>query len=300
MPHIMVSTRTGTTLVPLAPAVVIGRSPGCLVRVDDPAVPAHWLELRWRGEGWAWRVLAAEDRTRGSGAVVEPGWRRMTAGNGRGTRVVLGDVSVELVDDAAPEAFLWELGTERTIEGAAMEELVEVRGPALLPLGAEGDVAAALRDGQVFVAEGPDGPRIVRAHLPGALAPTILGKLDLESGPVDAEVDLSRNVLVLSRGMSSVEVQGACVRALALYARAQELSRDGWITAAEAWSFWVALGGPTTSPMDAVGWERGRLRRLLDRAGVSSLDLLVERKKEGAMSMTRLGAGVQQVTVRNP
>ena len=252
------------------------------------------------GEGWAWRVLAAEDRTRGSGAVVEPGWRRMTAGNGRGTRVVLGDVSVELVDDAAPEAFLWELGTERAIEGAAMEELVEVRGPALLPLGAEGDVAAALRDGQVFVAEGPDGPRIVRAHLPGALAPTILGKLDLESGPVDAEVDLARNVLVLSRGMSSVEVQGACVRALALYARAQELGRDGWITAAEAWSFWVALGGPTTSPMDAVGWERGRLRRLLDRAGVSSLDLLVERKKEGAMSMTRLGAGVQQVTVRNP
>ena len=292
MPHILVTTRTGTTLVPLAPAVVIGRSPGCLVRVDDPAVPAHWLELRWRGEGWAWRVLAAEDRTRGAGAVVEPGWRRMTAGNGRGTRVVLGDVGVELVDDAAPEAFLWDFGAERAVEGAAMEELVELRGSALLPLG------AALRDGQVFVVEAPEGPRILRAHLAGALAPTVIGKLDLQAGPVEADVDLTRNVVVLSRGVSSVEVQGACVRALALYARAGELGRDGWLTAAEAWALWVDLGGPTTSPVDAVGWERGRLRRLLDRAGVSSLDLLVERKKEGAQSMTRLGSGVARVTVR--
>ena len=298
MPHILVTTRTGSTLTPLAPAVVIGRSPGCLVRVDDPAVPAHWLELRWRGEGWAWRVLAAEDRTRGAGAVVEPGWRRMTAGNGRGTRVVLGEVGIELVDDSAPEACLWDRGAERAVEGAAMEELVELRGPALLPLGAEGDFAAALRDGQVFVVEGPEGPRILRAHLAGALAPTVIGKLDLEAGPVEADVDLGRNVVVLSRGMSSVEVQGACVRALALYARAGELGRDGWLTAAEAWAFWVDLGGPTTSSVDAVGWERGRLRRLLDRAGVSSLDLLVERKKEGATSMTRLGAGVGRVTVR--
>ncbi len=298
MPHILVTTRTGATLTPLAPAVVIGRSPGCLVRVDDPAVPAHWLELRWRGEGWAWRVLAAEDRTRGAGAVVEPGWRRMGAGNGRGTRVVLGDVSVELVDDAAPEAFLWDLGAERAVEGAAMEELVEVRGASLLPLGAEGDPGAALRDGQVFIGEGADGPRILRAHLAGALAPTVIGKLDLEVGPVEAEVDLARNALVLTRGLASVEVQGACVRALALYARAPDLRRDGWVSAAEAWTLWIEMGGPSTSPVDAVGWERGRLRRLLDRAGVSSLDLLVERKKEGATSMTRLGAGVARVTVR--
>jgi hypothetical protein len=53
------------------------------------------------------------------------------------------------------------------------------------------------------------------------------------------------------------------------------------------------MGGPASSPVDAVAWERGRLRRLLHGAGVASLDLLFEQRKEGPYVRTRLGLAVE-------
>jgi hypothetical protein len=58
-----------TRIVPLAGSSLVGRGAACLVRMDDPAVPTHWLELRWIEGGWRWRTLAAAARTRGVAAA---------------------------------------------------------------------------------------------------------------------------------------------------------------------------------------------------------------------------------------
>ena len=99
----------------------------------------------------------------------------MEASGGRGTRVGLGHVAVELVAGGPPEPFAWDLLADRALSGDALEEVAEIRGATLMPLSAEGDEAAALRDGQVWLhVTGQDGapPRVLRAHVPTSLAPT--------------------------------------------------------------------------------------------------------------------------------
>ncbi len=294
---LLLTTATRTQTLPLAAATLVGRAAGCLVRVDDPAIPAHWLELRWRGDSWAWRALAAEDRTRGTGAFLEGGWRRMDATEGRGTRVSLGTTSVELLSSDPPAPFAWDLLAERPLHGDALEQVAEVRDGALLPFGAEGDPAQALRDGQVWLHEEASGVRALRAHVPDTLPHTLNAALDLRRGDITAHVDLGTNTLTLARGGTSVEVRGACVRAIAVYARAREGTPDGWLSAADVWALWVEFGGAATSPIDAVAWERGRVRRLLDKAGVAGLDALIERRKEGTTTRTRLSDRVVTLVV---
>ncbi len=300
MSHVLLTHGGRATTVPLTSATLVGRAPACLVRVHHAGVPAHWLEIRWRGAGWAWRALAAEERTRGTGASLDQGWRRMDAADGRGTRVAIADVSVELLSAEPPGVFVWDLAAERAVEGEALDELVEVRGDVLLPLSAEGDLTQALRDGQCWLHEGSDGPRMLRAHVPQLLSPTVASALDLRAGDVSAIVELAAQRLTLRRGDVRIEVRAACVRALALYARSAEGpgGERGWTSAAEAWGAWVELGGSPESPVDAVAWERGRLRRLLDRAGVAGLDALVERRKLGPYVQTRLGAVITAIDVR--
>ena len=43
----------------LPPTALVGRHPGCTIVIDQPDVPAHWLEIRWSGTVWSWRPLAA-------------------------------------------------------------------------------------------------------------------------------------------------------------------------------------------------------------------------------------------------
>ena len=300
MPLLLITVGARAHTLPLAASTLVGRASGCLARIEDDEVPAHWLEIRYRGEGWAWRVLAAEDRTRGSGAVLESGWRRMEASGGRGTRVGLGHVAVELVAGGPPEPFAWDLLAERALSGDALQEVAETRGATLMPLSAEGDEAAALRDGQVWLhATGQDGapPRVLRAHVPTSLAPTRSATLDVVLGGVTAHIDRATSTLTLSRGPLHVEVRSACVRSLAVYASARASGNDGWLSAVDAWAIWSELGGPADAPVDSVAWERGRLRRLLDKAGVSGLQLLIEHRKDGRASFTRLSELVASLSV---
>lgn len=292
MQHLLVTHGAHASTSPLAGATLIGRAPACLVRIDDASVPAHWLEVRWRGESWSWRALASSDRTRGTGAFLENGWRSMESSGGRGTRITLGNVSVELVSSSPPEPFLWDVLLDRCIDGDALDEIVEVRGGDLLPLAAEGDATQRLSDGACWISSTATGNRVFRAHLPQLLAPTLGGTLDLHAGQVSAEIDLRRNTLTLSRGDTFVEVTGTCIRALAPYERARRETADGWLSAADAWCMWVEFGGSPDAPVDAVAWERGRLRRVLDRAGVTGLDALVERRKFGNYIQTRLGPAI--------
>lgn len=280
-------------LVPLASISLVGRGSACLARVHHPACPAHWLEVRWTGTGWAWRALAAVERTRGAGRPLPDGWTAMSVEDDRGTRVNLGsDAWVELVDAGPPEPFAWDVVAAVPLDGPELEEVAEVRGDLLLPLSAEGDARQALADGACWVHHGPDGPRTFRAHVPTHFSSTQATRIDLARGEVFVLVDLADLRATLRQGQLTATVQGACVRTLVVYGNARDHG-EGWLSAAEAWAAWTELGAAEDRPLDAVGWERARLRQRLDRARVGGLDVLFETRKDGAFVKTRLGAGIE-------
>jgi hypothetical protein len=275
-------------LTPLAPVTLVGRAPACLARVDHPACPAHWLEIRWSGTQWQWRPLAAPERSRGTGRALADGWQSLERSANQGTRVALGaDAWVELLDDGPPEPFAWDVLADRPVEGPALEEVAELRGDQLLPLAAEGDPRAALADGQHWVHPTPDGPRTLRAHVPTPFPPTLAVRIDLRQGHTEVLVDLRTLKATFRQGATSVTVQGSCVRTLVVYQRARD-EADGWLSAIEAWNAWVELGGNRELQVEAVAWDRARLRRMLDRARVGNLDLLFEQRKEGPFVKVRL------------
>lgn len=294
---LLLRTPTQDRTIPLAAATLVGRASGCLVRVDHPSIPAHWLEIRWRGDGWIWRALSAGDNTRGTGAFVDGSWRRMEAIEGRGTRISLGDISIELIQAGDPVAFAWDLLADKPVFGAELEQVAEVLEGALLPLGAEGSPAAALRDGQVWLYEDSDPIRVLRAHVPQIFPPTQQAIIDLAKGQVTATVYLQTNTLELTQGNRSIEVRGACVRVLAIYDASRQSGQNGWVLATDAWSFWRTLGGPPNTGVDAVAWERGRLRKLLSQARVAGLDCLVETRRVGRATETRLSDRIVHLDV---
>jgi hypothetical protein len=290
MPTLLLTESDAVRAIPLAPATLVGRAPACLARVGHPSCPAHWLELRWRPEGWAWRPLAAADRTYGSGAFLHDGWRALDARDGQGTRVRLTgtSVQVELVEGGAPRPFAWDVLTDEPLDGEALDEVAEVRADALLPLSAEGDDAQALRDGQCWVHVAADGTaRTLRAHVPTLLAPTLAPRIDVSAPGLTIEIDLAGLAATFTQREVAVTVRGECVRVLAVFAQARQQG-EGWLDASEAWARWVELGGTRETALDRMSWERGKLRAQLARQRVSGLDGLFARRKVGAFVHVRL------------
>jgi hypothetical protein len=292
MGTLLVTDGADSRVLPLAPSTLVGRSWSCLARVAHPACPLYWLEVRWIAGAWAWRALAASARTRGAGAFVREEWRALTSAFGRGARVTLDDAcSVELVDDAPPRPFAVDALTGEPLPDAELHALAEVRPDGIWPLEGQGRPGEALSDGHTFLAPGSDPPRVLRVHVPGVLAHTAETRLDLARPGVIVEIDADLSRATFLQGATSVEVEGECVRVLAVYARARatDLPMGGWLRPAEAWDGWVALGGNPTSPVRRVEWERARLRGKLARAGVGSVEALFEVRREGDTMRTRLG-----------
>ena len=282
-----------TRIVPLAGSSLVGRGAACLVRIDDPAVPTHWLELRWIEGGWRWRTLAAAARTRGVGMLHDEGWRGLpVTTEGRPQRIRLDDVaSVSLVEGGPPAPFALDLGSLTTLEGEALCEVVEVRDDVVLPLDAEGDPARALADGAVVVHAG----RPWRLHLAGAPDPTRVVRIDLARPGVTVEIDPETLRATFYQGEVDVSMNGEHVRVLAAYARArrEDTPRGGWLSPEAAWEQWRALGGNPTSPVARLGWDRGRCRAHLARVGVAGVEHLFETRRMQGAPEVRLGVEVE-------
>ncbi len=291
-------------IVPLAGSCLVGRGAACLVQIRHPLCPAHWLEVRWRGDGWTWRALSALERTRGTGAFLPDGWRTFDVSAERGTRISIvaggssGDSAfVELVDASPPEPFVWDLLADVPIVGEELETVAEVRGADIIPLDAEGDPHARIADGACWVQPTETGPRVFRAYLPERLPDTLGTRIDLSRGEVTASVDLAATRCALEQSGVRVLVTGQAVRLLAVYyrARQEDPAKEGWLTANEAWAIWLEFGGAESAPIEAVAWERTRLRQLLARARVGSVEALFERRKVGAFVQIRLAACIESV-----
>ncbi len=200
-------------MFPLAPSTLVGRAWTCLARVEHPACPLYWVELRWMAGAWAWRALGAQARTRGAGARLREDWRALASAFGRGGRITLDDAcSIELVDDSPPVPFAVDALTGVPIDADDLQELAEVRLDGIWPL--EGSAREGYGDGQIFVSLG----RVLRAHVPGAVAHTAETRVDLARADVRVVIDEGRARATFLQGASSVEVEGACVGVLAVYA----------------------------------------------------------------------------------
>ncbi len=282
-----------TRIVPLAGSSLVGRGPACIVRIDDSAVPTHWLELRWVEGSWRWRIFAAAARTRGVGMLHDEGWRGLpVTTEGRPQRIRLDDVaSVALVEGGPPTHFALDLTSSATLEGDALCEIVEVRDDGVLPLDAEGDTARALADGAVV----GHGGRTWRLHLAGAPDATRVVRMDLARPGVTVEIDPERLRATFYQGEVDVSVNGEHVRALATYAlaRREDVFCGGWLSPEAAWEKWRGLGGNPASSVARLGWDRGRCRAHLTRVGVAGVEHLFETRRMQGVPEVRLGVEVE-------
>ena len=274
------------TVIPLAPSTLLGRAWCCLGRFSSEGVPTYWLEVRWMGDIWAWRALAAQGRTRGSGAFLQEGWRALHVVAGRGARVHIADVAwIELVDAAPPAPFAIDLASGEALDEEVLAELVEVRQDAVLPLAAEGDPRQAFQDGATFVVPGTD--RALRLHVPTRVVATADTRMDVSRGELAVEFDESDASAHLHQSETVVQVRGACVKVLAVYVDARQ-SGEGWLSATDAWAAWVDRGGSEDSPIERLGWERAKLRSQLARARVAHPEAMFETRRVGQVTQTRV------------
>ena len=275
--------------MPHAASTLVGRAWPCLARVTDPAVPLYWLEVRWQA-GWTWRALGAEERTRGPGVPREAGWRDLPTSIPRRPAAVRLDevLSVELVDDGAPEPFLFAPPTGAYLRGADLPREVEHRGGELLPLAAEGDPLQALGEGDLVRV----GDVSWRVHGVSSPTNTLRARIDLARLGVRVAVDASPWRATFLQGDAALEVTGEHLRTLLVYvnARAQDPS-GGWLRPTEAWAEWRALGGNDTSPPERVAWDRARLRSQLHALGVGHVEQLFEVARDAGGARVRLAVG---------
>ncbi len=286
MATILVTHAGSPRAVPLAASTLVGRGWPCLARVHDAGVPLYWIELRWQA-GWTWRVLAADERTRGPGTVRDDGWRDLPCGTPRRPMAVrLGeDLSVELVEDGPPTPFLHEPATGEFLRGDAVGSMVEVRGDALLPLEAEGNPAMALHDGDTLVHEG----RVLRVH--GVSAPLATSRLRIDLARPCARVLVDESPLraTLLQGDAHLELTGEHLRTLLVYAQARAADPSGgWLRPSDAWSRWRAAGGNMDSPPERLSWDRARIRAELHAAGVGHPEALFEVARDALGARVRL------------
>ncbi len=290
MPALIIQTPRRTWESALPQATLVGRHPTCTIVIDQPEVPAHWLEVRWTGSSWAWRPLAAVDQTSGSGELLKGGWKRWrVTGGGAGTGVRLGEVRLRLVEPAAPEPVLEWL--EEGFCSALADSPVCLQPTPTGELLTIPDTEATPRkvaSGTVLTVEGrparvwlPDGWTTTASPTVSIDAPDLL--LDFGSDPCE---------VTLTVGRASVELHSEEVRLLRVYAEARREDprgpESGYRSTAAAFERWVALGGKVDSSHERLSWMRHRLRSQLESLGVAAAGELFERRRTGVQWSHRL------------
>ena len=279
MSTLLVHHDGATRAVPLASSTLVGRAWSCLARIDDPAVPLYWIEIRWRGTGWTWRILAGEDHTAAPPAAQTDGWRPLVPSTGVGTqRVRLGQmVAVEIVEGGPPQPFVIDLATGVTVRGEQLSTLVEFHGESMIPLEAEGDPSAALPEGGLFYHLG----RAWRAHGGAHVEPTHRARVNLARPGARLAVNVTALRASLLHDDAEVVISGEPVRALAIYHEARLADpAGGWLDALEAWAAWRELGGNVDSPSERVAYDRARARTAFARQGVAAVERIFEVRRD--------------------
>jgi hypothetical protein len=226
--------------------------------------------------------------------LTDDGWRVLpVSAEGRPQRVRLDDiVTVELVQGGPPTPFAVDLLDGRILCGDDLADVAEIRADGThRAYGAADTPGHVLIDGQVFLHDG----RPLRVHLPDIVPPTQRVRLDLTRADASVDVDNESLRATFHQGGSDVTIAGEHVRVLVVYARARREDPEGggWLDADAAYGRWRALGGNPHSPVDRIGWDRGRCRSHLSREGVGGVDALFELRRRHGVPEMRVGVRVE-------
>jgi len=274
---------------PLLAVTTVGRHWSNTVMVADSRTPMTWLEIRWTGSAWIWRGSGSVE-TRGAGRIMPNGWREFSptgSSSSKSARVHCGDAgTVDLIDPSPPQLVLEDLETRSFLEGATVEDLVEWRPDGVVPVDWQENWRRTLVDGEVAVIR----DRPLRVHLPAKVLETLQCELDLRQPNIEVDIHIPTLTATFTAGTRALSVSGEPVRALIPYAlrRLDDHAIDGgWLTRQEAFDLWVTLGGNQTSQAARLGWEHGRLRTALVKAGAAHVQSLFEHTRSGNIARTR-------------
>ncbi len=296
MARIQIRTAGGIEVRPLATSTLLGRHQACTWPVAEARVPLYWLELRWSGGHWAWRVLVGEDDTRGPGRVQPGGWRRIAEGE----RIVgPADAEIRLEEGGAPAPFARDVESGEVLDDESLDAVIEPRGDGNWPVGAEDDPrrTAPLRDGELF----RSGNRILRFHDGQAPNQTVRPPVTLRSPGCTLAVhsDDGAWVLEVMERDELVTVSAEYVRVLVPYVevRRADIPPGGWLELDAAHFRWQQIGGSAESGRDRIAQDRSRLCRALGASGVGAASSLFETRRGPEGWVTRVRLPAEQLSI---
>ena len=254
--------------LPLAADTQLGRTWSCTWRVEEPELPALWLELRWFGSGWAWKPLGTDTvQGRGGSERLPSGWRWFVAG----TTLRAASVQIELIDTGAPSSSAVDLDSGERLEGSLAEALLERRADGWWPVDAEasGRRSRPLEPGETEVVLGRR--RVFHLADPPVATASVL---DLFHFRTELRLEAGRTLQVLGAG-GTVELGGSFVQLLVPYFQARLLDDQGWLHVDELRVAWEDLTGTVPAP-NLTSSYRHRIVRAMASEGVRGAERLFD------------------------
>ena len=268
----------------LSSSNIIGRHWRCDLSISKKDVPLYWLEVRWFGDFWAWRAFSCEN-TRGTGAVLQNGWRKWNSG-----KVSLGaNLSIELMDESGPILCFEHLLKKNRKTLLDMDGRVNfIRGVVYLE-----EEAEQYHDGSLICIE----KEWYRVHIPKNWMMSVNIEVDISSDRISIDIDKSALKATLTQGKSDCVIYGEPVRLLYIYAKLKKKSPERWFSSEDIFSLWQQYGGLRSSPLERLNWERSKIKNLLVAKGVKNVDRLFLRKKEKRKWVIQLSIAAENISI---
>ena len=270
LPKIAITLFQHTHTLVLLESNMLGRSVSLGAgRIHFQKLPEFWLEIRYFRNQWHWRALEGLDKTKGTGAFIEPNWRQFTSS------VKYANVlTINLISDYAPQP-LWEnLKTHRRhLLSDLLDCQQDERGFHI-----ETDAGSkTLQNGDMLTHHSQP----IAIWIPQDIQPTLDDYLKLmHVKHIDIEIERTQMTLTGPHNQS-VHYQGEGARILAAYVLASKDKTDRWVNNDEVYGHWIELGGNADSKVDRISWERNKLCSALFKAGISGTQNMFDRVRRG-------------------
>ena len=170
-----------------------------------------------------------------------------------------------------------------------MDEWVEGYDGRVFELGADFQKDPAIQNNEVRVIRG----HALRFHVPGGLVSTDKQTISVAHQSCELDITLSSLKAVFTVGAEDVSVSvSVCASWQPTRKEIDDQIREsGWISRSHLFEIWKELGGAETSPEERIGWEKGKLRNRLIRAGAGGSDSLFENRVRQGQTESRLRLG---------
>lgn len=254
----------------LSSSNLVGRHWRCDLSFDAEIVPLYWLEIRWWDSFWAWRVLSAQDQTKGTGMLLHNNWRKWKQGK---TITLGGDLVLELSSGEAPVLLLENTKTKarRTIDD--MNGLVEYAHNGVCLASEEEE--KVYTDGEMIIVQ----DEIFQVHVPQSWSTSRDSEMDIVHEDLLLDIDIASLKATFTQGNHDCTIHGEPVRLLCVYAQFKKDHPEQFFCSEEIFAEWVSLGGTSTSPLERLNWERAKIKNKLSTKKAKNIEKLFTRKK---------------------